>query len=550
VQDLHTAARRRTEPLDPTLVAALARGAALPRASGGTSRVQHVQTHLSHVFLAGDRVYKLRKAVDLGFVCFATRDERNADCLREVRLNRRLSPDVYLGVAPIERAPNGAWRVAALREEIPHGSRAEHVVVMRRLPAGRDARTLLAARRLRPADLDAVADLVAGFHARSRAERPLSIDAAEWLQRVTWPVAANFESLAAALASGGAAAGAFPPVRLAQLRARTEAWLVENASALEARRRDGRSVDGHGDLHLEHVWFERAGAPPLLVDCLEFRDDLREIDAASEVAFLAMDLSYRGARRLGERFLARYAGMADDFDLYRVVDFFIAYRAAVRGKVAAVAAGDAAIPAAQRAAARTSVRKHLTLAARALALPGKGALVLTCGSVGSGKSSVARAVADALGAVVIASDRVRKGPGLAHRPHYDESAKAAVYAALLERARPVLRSGRIALLDATWDLAARRAGALSLAAEEDVPAFLLETRCAPAVARERLAARQRAGSDPSDAGPDLLAASARGFEPPREWPRAARAVVRTDTAWRGRVREIARRWLRRPRRTG
>jgi aminoglycoside phosphotransferase family enzyme/predicted kinase len=508
--------------------------------------VRHVQTHLSHVFLAGPRAYKLRKAVDLGFVRFETRAERNADCMRELHLNRRLAPGVYLGVAPLWSCA-GTWQRGRLRESISSRSRHEHVVVMRRLAAGRDARSLLAAGRLRGEDLDAVADLVAAFHTRSRAERPLAIDARAWRERIAWPVAANFESLEPALAPGGPAAGAFAAARLARLRDASVRWLTEHAAVLEARRRAGRGVDGHGDLHLEHVWLERPGAAPLLVDCLEFRDDLREIDAASEVAFLAMDLDYRGARRLGERFLARYATRADDTDLYRVVDFFVAYRAAVRAKVAAVAAGDAGLPRAQRSAARDSVRRHLGLAERALAPRGKGALILVCGIVGTGKSTVARAIAERCGAVVIASDVVRKAPSRPGTPAYDEAAKERVYEGLLERALPVLRAGRVALLDATFDLAVRRRRALALAAAAGVPAFLVETRCAAPVARARLAARQAEGCDPSDAGPELHAWSARRFEPPREWPRPWRAVVRTDAPWRSAVRfliarvELARR---------
>jgi len=518
------------EPLDPELVAALAR-----------AHERHVQTHLSHVFLTRERVHKLRKAVDLGFVDFSRRAERNADCLREVRLNRRLAPDVYLGVAPVVRGPGRRYGVGPLGETIPAASPDEHVVVMRRLPDGRDAQALLAARRLRPAQIDAVAALVADFHARSRRERPLAIDAETWRQRIAWPVAANFESLEPALAPGGDAHGTFAPARLERLRAASEAWLEAHGDRLEARRKAGRGVDGHGDLHLDHVWFEHDEAAPLLVDCLEFRDDLREIDAASEVAFLAMDLAYRGARRLGERFVARYAAHADDFDLYGVLDFFVAYRAAVRAKVAAVAAADSAIGRAQRDAARASVRRHLLLAERAFAPRAPGALVLVGGVVGTGKSSVAAVLAEALGGVVIASDRVRKRGGRSAPPRYDEASKHAIYEALLERARPVLRAGRTAVLDATWDLAMRRGRALALAAEERAPAFLIETRCAAAIARERLAARQRAGRDPSDAGPELHAISARRFEAPREWPRGARAVVRTDAPWRGRVRALARR---------
>jgi uncharacterized protein len=525
------------ESLDPELVAALEHAEAYP-GDPGADRIEHIQTHLSHVFLTRGHAYKLHKAVLFAFLDFSTRAARNQDSLREVRLNRRLAPEVYLGVAPVERS-GGIVRVGATSESLVSrgvdGAIPEHCVVMTRLTAGRDALSMLQRGALGPSHIDASAELIAEFHRAHGLGTPAPWPAAEWLERVGAPVRESFSEIAEV---GPLAARA----RAAQARA--EEFLARHASRFEARRQAGRAVDAHGDLHLEHVWFEQPGGPPIAIDCLEFRSDYREIDAASEVAFLAMDLAYRGRRELGERFLRRYAEAMDDYDLYGVVDFFIAYRAAVRAKVAALASRDAGVSPAQREAAARSAERHLALAEAALA----GSVVAMAGIVGTGKSTVARALADDLGAVTVASDRVRKREARlterarGHTELYTDERTQRTYAGLLERAQPVVRSGRTAILDATYARAALRAHLVSWAAKEGVRAFLVESTCAAPVALARLEARARAGVDPSDAGPELYESSARGFESPTEWPSDARAQVATDApAWRAEVTALAER---------
>jgi uncharacterized protein len=510
--------------------AALARPDAFPDDPSARAGVEWIQTHLSHVYRTGGRVYKFRKAVDLGFVRFRAREERDADCLREVALNRRLAPDVYLGVAALGGSAAHP-RVGPCAESLGAPG-AEHCVVMRRLPDGRDALTLLERGQLRETDLDALAARVARFHEAHGLGRPAPFSPDAWLEHCTGPAEDNLRALEEA---GDALA---PRELLAPARERARAFAAERAGRFETRRRDGRAVDGHGDLHLQHVWFERDGAPPIAIDCLEFSERLRRIDVASEVAFTAMDLRYRRQPGLAERFLRAYAREGDDFDLYSVVDYFVAYRAAVRAKVAALAVADAAIAPAQRARAAESVRRHLLLAAAALEPRPKPALVLVCGIVGTGKSTVAAALAERAPGVVVASDRVRKRLlGLAPEVHaggswqrgaYAPEHTERTYAGLLARARTLLCAGRTAILDATFARRSWREAAAGLAGELGCPAFLVEVRCAEEVARERLARRAAAGTDPSDAGPETYALSARDFEPPDEWPAARRATIETD----------------------
>lgn len=536
------------EPLPDGLVEALARAGAHPHDRDAARGVTHVQTHISHVFLTKERVYKLRKAVDLGFLCFATRDERNADCLREVALNRRLAPDVYLGIAPVE-AGAGGFNVGALREKAGEADLvpgAEHCVVMRRLPAGRDALSLFERGALSPEQIDHVAQTVAIFHSRSGLGRPAPFSPDEWLARIRRPVEANFDALA------GGAAGLAPRL-VAEARRAAQDFLTDEASRFEARRAAGRAVDAHGDLHLQHVFFEQDDADPILIDCIEFSEELRRIDAASDVAFLAMDLRYRGSDDLAERFLRVYASESDDFDLYRVVDFFVAYRAAVRAKVAAIAAGEREIDAAQRSRAAESAARHLSLANAALRPCAAGAVVLVCGAVGTGKSTAAAEVAGALRGVVVASDRVRKrlaglaptdrARGAAQDSLYAADTTDRVYAGLLDRARPVVGAGRVAVLDATWSLRAHRLQALAFAAECGAPALLVRTHCARDVAMRRLATRAALGRDPSDAGPERFDPSVAAFEPATEWPAQARVDVATERdLWRDELRAHVLAW--------
>jgi predicted kinase len=295
------------------------------------------------------------------------------------------------------------------------------------------------------------------------------------------------------------------------------------------------------------VWFEDDSYTPLIIDCLEFSRELRETGAARDVGFLSMDLTYRGRQDFAERLLNRYANETDDFGLFWVVDFCQGYRAMVRAKVAAIASADPALEEAQRQAAEESVRGHLELAERLLRRRPTGCLILLCGKVGTGKSTVAELLADECGGILVSSDRLRKKlAGLPPEARveaptdtglYSPERKAAVYEAMLGRAEPVVTSGRPALLDASFDTAARRDRARRWAGEHDAPILLVGVDCTEEIVLERLAKRQEEGSSASDAGPDFYATSAARFEPPDEWPRETHLQLRTDSAnWRDEAR--------------
>ena len=272
-----------------------------------------------------------------------------------------------------------------------------------------------------------------------------------------------------------------------------------------------------------------------------------------------MDLSYRVHDDLSERLLRRYADAADDYELYWVVDFYQSQRAVVRAKVATIASADSALGWEQRHAAEQSAKRHLAFAEKILRTRSCGSVTLLCGKVGTGKSTAADFLANLCGGIVVSSDHLRKK--LAGLPPsarvtavtdvglYSPQQRSAVYEAMLERAAPVVASGRMALLDASFNTVVRRDRVRRWASERNVPVLLIEVECKEETTLDRLAKRQAAGGSASEAGPEFYATSVARFEPPDEWPRGARVQLRTDRpGWRVDLRRKLRSWRRRSRR--
>ncbi|HUZ20247.1 MAG TPA: AAA family ATPase [Acidimicrobiales bacterium] len=456
------------------------------------------ETHSGVVFLVGDRAYKLKKPVSLGFLDFRTREARELACHREVELNRRLAPDVYLGVADLVDAAGPAF---------------DHLVVMRRLPEDRRLAGLVASGAEVGEHLRRLATLLARFHAG--ASRAPEIDAAARGDALTalWQVnAVGMEHLDGAL---------WPAELEARVLALARRYLAGRGTLLEERISAGRVRDGHGDLLADDIFCLDDG--PRVLDCVEFDDRLRYVDVLSDVAFLAMDLERLGRADLAASFLDEYRRQSGDTWPVSLEHHYVAYRAQVRAKVAGLRM-DAGI---QPERSARAARELLGLSAAHLEA-GRVRLVVVGGLPGSGKSSLASAVGEALGAAVVRSDEVRKAlAGLepttpAEAPFgeglYRPEATAATYAELLERGRTWLSRGRSVVLDASFHDPAWRAGARQLAAETVSDLDELHCSAPQALLERRVARRARRDGEISDANVAVvrkLAAS----EPP--WPGAA-----------------------------
>lgn len=492
---------------DPRLLAALADPACYPHAPRA---VQLVQTHLSLVCLADQLVYKLKKAITLPFVDFAPLSARRHACREEVRLNRRLCPDVYLGTAALRPvAGTQALRFAALGDDAGPDD-VDVAVVMRRLPQERMLDELLRAHSVTTAEIEALADRVARFHATTEvlpAERALPL-----VDELLRFAAANFAELAAVPEHG-------LPKRLLDTLAHAQARGFEAlAEPLRARASTGLCLDGHGDLHARNICMT---TPPAIYDCIEFEPRFRCGDQALEVAFLVMDLRYRAATPLADTFVRRYAAARGDRELPQLLPTLTAYRAMVRAKVAALAAAEPDLSATDRAGARGSALRHLELAA-ALQLEANGPhwLVL-CGPPASGKSSLAQALHELAGWPHVATDVVRKQlaglePHTPARPeHYTEAFSLRTYATLNERAAAATaRGASVVLLDGNFPTPAHRAAVAAAARRSGAAVTFVLVTVDPATAAARAAARRGDPTNVSDADPVVTTARHASFVPP------------------------------------
>lgn len=468
------------------------------------SSIELRTTHLSWVFLTDTEAWKVKRPVDYGFADYSTAARREQLCHEELRLNRRLAPDVYLGVEAIRRDRRG------LSFARP-GEPVDFAVRMRRLPDEASAAARLADGRLTADDLDLLADVLAGFYGSAEVDRS---GAATGLLRRN--LEENFEQTRP-----------FVDWFLTRddydlVRRRQTAFVRCHAGLLEQRAAGGRIRDGHGDLRLEHVYF--LGDRPVVIDAIEFNRRFRVGDVALDAAFLAMELEARGASRLAEGFMARLALASNDYDFYPLLDFYLSYRAWVRAKVACFVAAD---PATDPAKKRRKVDEAATLFAlsRFFTHPRRAApvLVVVGGLIGSGKSTLAGALSRAKGWPVVASDPTRKHlaglealePG--GKDLYSPGTSRRVYREMFRRAEQVLDSGRSVLLDATFIRRESRLDARSIALRRQVPFFFIETWSPEAVLRERLQARSRSPSV-SDARESLLETFRREAEPVTELP--------------------------------
>ena len=477
--------------------------------------VDVLETHISRLFFAGARVYKVKKPVDLGFLDFSTLERRRHFCEEEVRLNRRLAGDTYLGVVPIARAAGGALAVGG------EGEVVEYAVEMRCLPAARMLERLLDEGAIDNELLGRLAERLAEFHAAASTGE--GVDGYGAPDAVAGVVEGNVEELVPFTRTADGAEALLSPALHAFLLAHVRAFLRRERGLLEERVVRGRIRDGHGDLHAGNVC---ATADELVIyDALEFSSALRCGDVALDLAFLAMDLDQRGFPGFARWLVRRYAELAgEDVAVFeRLVAFYSVHRALVRAKVAAIGAGQRDEEG--RRALERAARRYFALAVGYGLGP---ALVLTCGLPGVGKTHSARELARPLRAVVLRSDvrrRVVVGAAVeeeswregAFSPEQSER----TYGSLLESAREAIAGGRTVIVDATFGERARRAPFVEAAARLRCPLYVLHVTAPRDVALARL---ERRASDPhedSQAGPEVHLRMARTFERPDELPRSA-----------------------------
>ncbi|MDP2145056.1 MAG: AAA family ATPase [Gallionella sp.] len=451
--------------------------------------VRLIETHISWVLLAGDYAYKIKKPVDLGFLDFSTLALRRQACNEEVRLNRRLAPDYYLGVVPIAGSPD-APRLKGT------GVPFEYAVQMRRFPPEDTLDHLAQRGELGVEQIDRLAVRIARFHRDECAVASADMPWGE-PETIARAVEENFELLAERLPDS---------VSLKKLRDWSEAEHRRLTPLMLERKRAGFVRECHGDLHLGNLaWVD---GELLIFDCIEFSAALRWVDAISEVAFCYMDLLHRGQDKLAMRFLNAWLEATGDYEGIALLRYYAVYRAMVRAKVAALRAGQAG-----GEAERAEVDVCLQLAER-LMQGGPLRLWITHGLSGSGKSTQTQSLLQQQGMIRLRSDVERKrlgglealarsgggvGEGL-----YSAQAGERTYRHLAHLAEKLLEAGWPVIVDAAALQRWQRDLFLDLARRQGAEFRILDVQADPAVLRERIARRTAQGRDASDADLGIL----------------------------------------------
>ena len=470
---------------------------------GSTSKVEFIETHISRVFLVADRVYKLKKPVRFDFLDFTTIEKRKAACKEEVRLNRRLAPDVYLDVVPVVTTDEGSIHVAG------QGTVVDWAVVMRRLPAEENLERQIADGRVPATAAARIADMLVGFYQQTP---KISLSGAEYRRRIEAHVHDNL----AALESSQLPSETVRRVHEAQLR-----YLRFHADVFDGRVASGLIVDGHGDLRPQHIYFD---PEPIAIDCIEFNAEFRQLDIADELCFLEAECDILQEDALGAAISDEYYRRHPDAEPEsQLRAFYNSYRACVRGKVDALRASQISDPAEQQAAFGHALR-YLQLADRYRVPLGSPWLIVVRGLMGSGKSTLAKAIADSIGARWLQTDAVRAqvlesppdeqvesyGSG-----RYSPENRQRVYEEMFQRANKLLREQRSAVLDGTFLSAALRQRAVELASACGAHSLILRCDCPADLAKSRIEQRKTGNAERvlSEARADLYDIQAREEEP-------------------------------------
>jgi aminoglycoside phosphotransferase family enzyme/predicted kinase len=498
---------------------------------GKPRRVELVETHISRVFFAGDHVYKLKKPVKFEFLDFSTLGRRGIACLDEVRLNQRMSgnpphPPAYLGLGVIERQPDGVLSLRGPRYFYEHEVEApeeyflkavEFVVIMRRLPAERMLDRLIEADALTEVQIAELAQYLGLYYASSW---PAERSGDKYLAAVLNHVRGNRTDLL----------DAAPPAergRIAKIHAAQLQLLVRKRAMFDARVKAGRVIDGHGDLRPEHICLE---SPPVVYDCVEFSAEFRRIDVADELTFLEMECAKLGRRDVGQAVFDAYVAASGDQVPDTLRAFYESYRACVRAKVAALRLKQLAAD--ENSGALAELRRDLDLAEAAVTRFHKPTLYVMRGLSGTGKSTVASALAELLGIEQLRTDAIRRELfGASDAPqsfgggNYQPAQKKQVYKELLRRARQSLLRGMSIVADGAFLEPDALQQARDAATVAEAELLVVECRCPVDTAKARIAARMAEGRDPSEARPEIVdQQAAAACELPPEM-----AVVQIDT---------------------
>ncbi len=481
--------------------------------------VKHFETHISHVFLAGEVAYKIKKPVDLGFLDFTTLEKRLYYCKEEVRLNRRLTKDVYLGVDEIKRNQNEL----NLNGE---GDTVEYAVKMKRLPENAVLKTILSEKRIDNRFLREVSEVLAEFY--ENADSSEEIDRFGSPEIIRKNSRENFDQL-------DQYAGELFDANLYRIvQSATDAFIRRGKSLFESRIEEGKIRDCHGDLRTDHIYhFEGVQ----ILDCIEFNHRFRFQDVAADLAFLIMDLEFQGFKDTASNILRLYLRRTKDRNLIVLIDFYKCYRAIVRVKVNCfqISGMEDENPEKQKSLDQT--KRYMHLAYKYAVKMMRPVIWVVCGMIAGGKSTVSEKLSEIFTIRHIRSDVVRKSmfdipAGKTAGNDYQQGIYSPeitrlVYGKMLGEAQAEIEKGYSVVLDATYGSRRLRRDVMKLAEDSNVYVIFAECVCTDDEIKNRLRKRE-GGAGVSDARLKHYRDMKRSFEPLDEIPSDKRISINTD----------------------
>ena len=469
------------------------------------SEIELIETHISWVVLTGDFVYKIKKPVDFGFLDFSTLAKRKEFCEKEFELNRRLAPDIYLGVVSI----TGTIDQPAVSAGVDDDKALEFAVKMRQFSQSSQLDNMLADDNLTVEHIDALALMVADFHERTPVAN--NNDSFGKKDKIYTPVIENFELINKSLKID------IYKYELSLLKQWSHTEFTKLESVFEQRKKDGFVRECHGDMHLRNLaWINDK---PVAFDCIEFDPDLRWIDVISEIAFLIMDLQDRKQEHLANRFLNKYLEITGDYAGLQVFSFYLCYKAMVRAKIDALRIGQLDQNSEKIKDEFKEYESYLHLAISYTKTP-KPALIIMRGLSASGKSTVSQQLLEKLGAVRLRSDVERKrlfsrkisdkaSIGI-DKGIYTADASEQTYKKLLELSSEIINSGFSVIIDAAFLQQQQRKLFQNLANYLVVPYTIIEVTAPIEVLQQRIVARK---NDVSDADLSVLSNQLKHWKP-------------------------------------
>jgi len=484
-------------------------------------RVELIQTHVSYIFIAGNYVYKVKKAIDFGFLDFTDLNKRRHYCDEELKLNQRLAPETYLEVVEIGEDADG-------NIVLEGGERVvEYAVKMGKLPQERMLKKLLAAGEVDISIMEAIARKLTDFH-RDAATGD-RIDLTGGIETIRRNHDENFAQTKPYLEI------TIPEYQYRFIKSYVYDFMDKRETLFRKRVADHKIRDCHGDLHLEHICITDS---IIIFDCIEFNERFRFEDVAAEVAFLAMDLDYNGYPEYADAFVRAYISYADDLDIHTLLNFYRCYYAYVRGKVTSFMIDDKTIPKEEQREVAKTASRYFDLAYTYAARLEKPTLILMAGLMGTGKSILARDIAPRLGAGVIRTDVLRKeilylAPTERHHENfgkgiYSDEISRKTYEKALVMACEKLKEGRSVIIDASYKRREERMKAVKAAQRALADFFVIECICPEEVIADRLHLRMSELSEPSNGRWEIFQAQKGDFDEVTEIPPGNHLIMDTS----------------------